>query len=58
MFVTCFLLYIQNISPVLIGLKATANSSQPTGVDQISKMRALYHRFDSKTRLIDGIKEA
>ena len=35
------LLFIKNILPFLIGFKA-----EPTGVDQIWKMRAIYHRFD------------
>ena len=43
-----FMWNIQNISPYLIGLKppAQAISSYPTGVDQIWKMGAVYHRFN------------
>ena len=41
------LLFIQTLSPLPIGSKSPANSSTTsTGVGQIWKMRAIYHRFD------------
>ena len=53
------LLFIQNISQFLTGSNSPADSSSPAGVDQIWKMRAMYHQFDGilyigwETRLID-----
>ena len=43
---TSVLLFIQNISPFLIGSNRSANSLQPISVGQIWKMRAIYHRFN------------
>ena len=43
---TSVLLFIQNISPFLIGSNRSANSLQPISVGQIWKIRAIYHRFN------------